>query len=146
MGYLETRRVMSTYDKVISHPTLSESARIQLAQQAMDVGKTSTSSTAQTKFQGSIFYLIAALLGLVAVLVIVFVLVLALNGKTIDAAFYALGSAAIGGLAGVFNAPSGSAGKSGSSGSGDSGNGSTGGADAASTTLPSVVTPTASGT
>jgi hypothetical protein len=108
MGYLETRRVMKTVDKIVSGTEPVETSRAALAEKTLDLGKASTSSTASTKYQGSIFFLIASFLGLIAVLVLVFALVLALSGHTPDAALYTLGSAAVGGLAGVFNSPSGS--------------------------------------
>jgi hypothetical protein len=107
---------METYDRLAAVENLDPKTRTNLAQQTLDVAKTSTSS----QFQGSIYFLIAALLGAVAVLVIVFALVLTLNGKKVDSAYYALGSAAIGGLAGVFASPNNSRG--GGGGSGNAGN------------------------
>jgi hypothetical protein len=50
-----------------------------------------------------VYRLIAIALGLVALLVVVFAFILSLDDRTVESAFYSIGSAAIGALGGVFS-------------------------------------------
>jgi hypothetical protein len=102
VGYLTTRHAIAKAHAIATDTSLEAPTRQALANQVLELARTTQQSETTTRYQGSIYFLIAALLGVAAILVVVFALVLALNGDTVDSALYAIGSAAVGGLAGVF--------------------------------------------
>jgi hypothetical protein len=78
-------------------------------------------ATGSPSYGRLVYRIIAIALGAVAILAVVFAFVLLLNKKTVNAAFYTLGSAAIGALGGVFAAPSQSGGAAGPAPAGNGG-------------------------
>jgi hypothetical protein len=76
-----------------------------------DLVKHVLSTAATSSGYGRVVYrVIAAALGLVAILVVVFSFFLLLGGHPVNPAFWTLGSAAVGALGGVFAAPHGNGG------------------------------------
>ena len=97
-----TKYAISEASKIASREGVGPQEQSAIAQQMLSLASGRETATANTKYSGSIYFAIAGVLGAVAVLVVVFSLVLMLQGTDVNAAFYTLGSGAIGGLAGVF--------------------------------------------
>jgi hypothetical protein len=89
---------------VAQNPSIDPQTRDKIIQQISDI------ATGPSVYGRLVYRMIAVALGLVAVLAVVFAFVLLLNKHTVDAAFYTLGSAAVGALGGVF-APGGGTGQ-----------------------------------
>jgi len=77
-------------------PAIDQATKATLIQQVMDT------ASGPSVYGRLVYRLIAVALGLVAILVVVFSFVLLLTKHTVNAAFWTLGSAAIGALGGVF--------------------------------------------
>lgn len=77
-------------------PAIDQATKATLIQQVMDT------ASGQSVYGRLVYRVIAVALGLVAILVVVFSFVLLLTKHTVNAAFWTLGSAAIGALGGVF--------------------------------------------
>jgi len=81
---------------VAQNPSIDPQSRDKIIQHISDI------ATGPSAYGRLVYRMIAVALGLVAVLAVVLAFILLLNKHTVDAAFYTLGSAAIGALGGVF--------------------------------------------
>lgn len=97
-----TKFAIREASKIADIQGIDQQQEVTIAQQMLTLASSRATSNANPKYDGSIYFVLATVLGVAVVLVVVFSLVLMIQGKDINAAFYTLGSGAIGGLAGVF--------------------------------------------
>ncbi len=102
---MTTRHALTQARKIAGDEKIDEGLRERLASQMMQVARTEMTHppSASIGYGRLVYRLIAIALGLVALLVVVFAFILSLDGRTVESAFYSIGSAAIGALGGVFS-------------------------------------------
>ena len=105
---------------IAQNPAIDAQTRDKIVQQINDI------ATGPSVYGRLVYRMITVALGLVATLAIVFAFVLLLGHHTVDSAFYALGSAAVGALGGVL-APGGAGGQGTAAPGGAGGQGGAGG-------------------
>ncbi len=101
-----TRYIIQAAERIAANESIDEDTRKRLVDSLMTLAGARQAKNVD-RFGRLVYRIIAVSLGLVAVLVVIFAFVVQQTGHaSIDAAFYALGSGAIGGLGGVL-APAG---------------------------------------